>query len=317
LLIEAEPDKTLITVSVYVSQGHGMVVVQGPQWCWEYDTTLLNWHERKSHLQNYWRGLFPVQAFGTWICGDKKSGNLAVIDGLKNTEFGSNDIQKISITGAPTGGSFTLSALGQITAPIASSATAAGVQSALSALSRVGANIDCTGGPLPGTPVEVRFRDGLAGQPIGLMIANGSLLTGGTTPAVIVTHASALVAGDTTGVLGDPILIRIETGPIGQFPQQLRINTIELCLTKGVGRAVGSDPLETDPDISISISRDGGQTWSNPRNVKIGRQSLTDQRVRASIWGQAQNQGVRWRFQESAPLSFGFMGADMLVDVLR
>jgi hypothetical protein len=149
------------------------------------------------------------------------------------------------------------------------------------------------------------------------MIANGILLTGGTAPAVIVTHASALVAGDTTGVAGDPILIRIETGPIGQFPQQLRINTIELCLTKGVGRAVGADPLETDPDISISISRDGGQTWSNPRNVKIGRQSLTDQRVRASIWGQAQNQGVRWRFQESAPLSFGFMGADMLVDVLR
>ena len=81
--------------------------------------------------------------------------------------------------------------------------------------------------------------------------------------------------------------------------------------------ATGIDPLQTDPDVSISISRDGGQTWSNPRVVKIGRQSLTDGRVRSAIWGQAQNQGVRWRLQESAPLSFGFMGADMLVEQLK
>ena len=202
LLIEAEPDKTKITVSVYVSQGHGVVVVQGPQWCWEYDTTLQTWHERRSHLQLYWRGLFPIWAFGVWICGDKKSGNLAVIDGLTMTEF------------------------------------------------------------------------------------------------------------------GDPLLIRIETGPMGAFPNKIRINAIELYLTKGVGKATGVDPLETDPDISIQISRDGGQNWSNPRVVKIGRQSLTDQRVRAAIWGQAQNQGVRWRLQESAPLSFAFMGADMMVDKL-
>jgi hypothetical protein len=202
LLIEGEPDKTVITVSVYVSQGHGMVAVQGPQWCWEYDTTLQNWHERKSHLQNYWRGKFPVAAFGTWICGDRESGNLAVIDGLTHTEF------------------------------------------------------------------------------------------------------------------GNPLLIQIETGPMGAFPNKIRINSIELYLTKGVGKATGVDPLETDPDISISISRDGGQNWSNPRVIKVGRQSLTDQRVRASIWGQAQNQGVRWRLRESAPLSFGFMGIDMKVDKL-
>ena len=50
----------MITVSVYVSQGHGVVVVQGPNWCWEYDTTVQTWHERKSHLVDYWRGKFPV-----------------------------------------------------------------------------------------------------------------------------------------------------------------------------------------------------------------------------------------------------------------
>ena len=33
LAIEAEPDKTVITTSVYVSQGHGIATVQGPNWC--------------------------------------------------------------------------------------------------------------------------------------------------------------------------------------------------------------------------------------------------------------------------------------------
>ncbi|MET3995042.1 hypothetical protein ABID65_006708 [Bradyrhizobium sp. S3.9.2] len=310
LLIEAEPDKTVISLSVYVSQGHGVVVVQGPAWCWEYDTTLLTWHERKSHLVDYWRGYLPLAAFGMWICGDKKSGNLAVIDGLKNTEFGSNDVQTVTITGTPTGGTFTLTSDGQTTAAIAFNATAAQVQTALQALTRIGANnIDVTGGPLPGVAVAIRFKDALAAKPIALMTATGAL-TGGTAPAVGVAHT-------VTGTLGDPMLIVIETGPMGAFPAPIRINAIELYLTKGVGRATGTDPLETDPDISIAISRDGGQNWSNPRVVKIGRQSLTDGRVRSAIWGQAQNQGVRWRLRESAPLSFAFMGIDMQVDPLR
>lgn len=203
LLIEGEPDKTKITVSVYVAQGHGFVVVQSPTWCWEFDTTLQSWHERQSHLETYWRGMFPVKAFDKWLCGDRKSGNLLEITGSAQDE------------------------------------------------------------------------------------------------------------------LGDPLRMRIETGPLGAFPQAVRINGIELYLTKGVGIATGSDPVQTDPDVEISVSRDGGNTWSNGRPVKIGRQALTAGRVRSSIWGQADVQGVRWRFDESSNVPFGFMGADMQSDTLR
>jgi len=309
LLIEKEPDKTILTLSVYVSQGHGVVVVQGPQWCWEYDTTLQTWHERKSHLQNYWRGKFPILAFGQWICGDKESGNLAVIDGLKNTEFGTNAIQLVGSNGVPTGGTFTLTFDGKTTGTLPYNATAAQVQTSLEALSCIGVgNVACTGGPL-GTAINVTFKDRLAARPLPLMTV-AYTLTGGSNPAIV-------VAAVTAGVAGNPILIQIETGPMGAFPNKIRINGIELYLTKGVGRAIGLDPLETDPDISIMISRDGGQTWSNPRVVKIGRQSITDERVRSAIWGQAQNQGVRWRLRESAPLSFAFMWIDMQVDKLN
>ena len=155
--------------------------------------------------------------------------------------------------------------------------------------------------------MTVRFKDNLAARP--QILTGVSSLTGGTSPALVLTHSIL-------GVLGNPILIQIETGPMNAFPNKIRINGIELYLTKGVGVATGADPLETDPDISIAISRDGGQTWSSPRVIKIGRQSLTDQRVRSAIWGQAQNQGVRWRLRESAPLSFAFMGIDMQVEKL-
>jgi hypothetical protein len=117
--------------------------------------------------------------------------------------------------------------------------------------------------------------------------------------------------------VGDPLRMRIETGPAGAFPQKVRINSVELYITKGVGDAEGLDPVETDPDIEISMSRDGGNNWISPRVVKIGRQAITDGRVRASIWGQAEVQGVRWRFDMSSSVPFALMGADMKADVLQ
>jgi hypothetical protein len=202
-LIEAEPDKTKIIVGVYTAGGHGFVVVQGPNWCWEFDTTMSSWHERQSYLKRYWRGYQPIFAFGKWLCGDTDSSALAVIDNTVRKEF------------------------------------------------------------------------------------------------------------------GNPLRMRIETGPMGAFPASVRINSIELYMTKGASNALGSDPDETDAEIGISVSRDGGQSYTKPRHLKVGRQSLTARRVRGSIWGQAEIQGVRWRFDESAGINFGFMGADMLADPLR
>lgn len=117
--------------------------------------------------------------------------------------------------------------------------------------------------------------------------------------------------------LGDPLRMRIETGPMGAFTSPIRVDGIELYCTKGVGVATGSDPVQTKPDLEISVSRDGGEKWSNARSVPVGEQSLADRRVRSSIWGQAECQGVHWRFDESSNVPFAFMGADMQVSLLR
>lgn len=102
-----------------------------------------------------------------------------------------NELQTISISGAPTGGTFTLSFGGKTTAGIARNATAATVQTALRALSSIGTpRVVCTGGPLPGE-IVVEFRDIHRASNVALITANGTNLTGGTSPSVNVVQTRA------------------------------------------------------------------------------------------------------------------------------
>jgi hypothetical protein len=100
------------------------------------------------------------------------------------------DVQTLSITGSPTGGSFTLTFDGQTTAAIPFNATAARVQAALTALSNIGANnVACTGGPLPGSSVTITFAGRLAPGPRDL-ITGTSMLTSAGGPAPVVAHTT-------------------------------------------------------------------------------------------------------------------------------
>ncbi|MFD7980182.1 hypothetical protein [Streptomyces sp. NPDC059071] len=101
---------------------------------------------------------------------------------------GTDEVQSIAITGAPTGGTFTLTFSGQTTSGIAFNATVAAVQTALEGLSNINpGDVVCAGGPLPGTAVTVTFGGQYDGQDVAQMTASGAGLTGGTSPAVTVT----------------------------------------------------------------------------------------------------------------------------------
>lgn len=201
--LEAVVDKSKITVSPFMTGGHGFIAVQSDTFCWVYDVDLDAWHERESYSETYWRARFPFRAFDKWLCGDTETGSVLEISRKYQNE------------------------------------------------------------------------------------------------------------------INTPLNMRIETGPFGAFPHKLRINAIDLYVTKGAGLAPGNDPNQTDPSVGISMSRNGGQDWTRERPVKIGRQSVTEGRVRSNIWGQADQQGVRWRFDFSSDVDFGFMGADMQAEELR
>lgn len=126
---------------------------------------------------------------GTFL-GESQADNTKV---AAYTGWGTNqdDEQTITITGSPGGGYFTLTFNGQTTGHIPYNAAIDDVADALVALPNIGAdaNITCTGGALPATPIVVEFTGLLGNQDQTLMTADSSGLTGGTAPTVAVTHS--------------------------------------------------------------------------------------------------------------------------------
>ena len=117
--------------------------------------------------------------------GGGNSGGFSPFNDSKTDES-----QTVRVNGA-TGGTFTLTFNGQTTAPLAFNATAAAIQSAVQALSSVGAgNAVATGGPVNTANVTVTFRGALSEADQPQMTADGSGLTG-TTPAVVVNTTTA------------------------------------------------------------------------------------------------------------------------------
>jgi hypothetical protein len=94
------------------------------------------------------------------------------------SSFSTNNVQIVTIGGAPTGGTFTLSLDNQTTAPIAFNAVGATVQAALILLPNINTNnVTVTGAA--GGPYTITFLDRLAGTNQSLITGNITLLTGG------------------------------------------------------------------------------------------------------------------------------------------
>lgn len=111
---------------------------------------------------------------------------------LPRREITGNEAQIITISGAPTGGTFTLffpvgPELTNQTSPIAYNATRANVQAFIDAITSIGpGNTRVTGGPLPANPIRITFVGKLANQNVPQLQASNSL-TGGNLPSILVT----------------------------------------------------------------------------------------------------------------------------------
>lgn len=96
---------------------------------------------------------------------------------------GTNEVQRVTLTGSPTGGYFTLTFEGQKTGNIAYNASSMDVKSALESLSNVGAgNVSVSGSA--GGPWTVTFQGALGAKNVLEMTGDASGLTGGSNPAV-------------------------------------------------------------------------------------------------------------------------------------
>jgi hypothetical protein len=99
-----------------------------------------------------------------------------------------NEVQTVTITGTPTGGTWRL-IYGTLLSPaIAYNAANAVVKTALETIFGTG-NIAVAGGPLPGTAITVTFQ-GEAGGLGHVLMTSVNALTGGASPAVAVTRTT-------------------------------------------------------------------------------------------------------------------------------
>jgi RHS repeat-associated protein len=125
------------------------------------------------------------------------------------TTFGysADAIETVTITGAPTGGTFTLTYNGSTTTSIAYNASASTVQSALTSLSGMSGNFSVIG--VNGGPYTIRFIGALGEKaPANTITASGTNLTGG-----VATARGAIAVMTTPG--GDAGLVQKTVDPRG------------------------------------------------------------------------------------------------------
>lgn len=123
-------------------------------------------------------------ATGTYAAG--------TVIGQMSTLTAANDVQTITVTGTPTGGTFRLLFNGVETANITFSETAAtlaaNITAALEALPQIGSGNVTTSASV--TVPAVTFQGALAAQWQPLMTVSVNGLTGGTSPAATIAHTT-------------------------------------------------------------------------------------------------------------------------------
>lgn len=111
--------------------------------------------------------------------------------------------------------------------------------------------------------------------------------------------------------IDNPLICEVWSAPVQDFPQRSRGYSAFFDFAVGVGDAEGEDPIATDPEVEISYSVDGGQTFTPPRVRKLGRQSEGRVRVRVNQIKAAGRQGYIWKVRMSDPRHFGLMSGEM------
>ncbi len=130
---------------------------------------------------------------------------------------GADERQLLTLTGGPTGGTFTITFEGQTTAPIAWNANANTIRDALVALSNVGTGevpVANTGvvNTFDQSPMSVSFTGALGRSNRTQMTANSAGLTGGTAPTVTVTTPVPGINAAMLNVLTDSNGVRYSLG---------------------------------------------------------------------------------------------------------
>jgi hypothetical protein len=111
---------------------------------------------------------------------------------------------------------------------------------------------------------------------------------------------------DAFDLAGDPLIREFTTPPLWPDTAMRTISRLELVFEAGVGLTSGQG---SNPLVMMTVSKDGGRTWSAPREAGIG--VIGDYRRRAYWTRLGAGRDWRFKFRVSDPVPFSAFGASV------
>jgi len=286
LLIEAQVRLgNTLEAGAYIIGGKKFWALSSPAWTWEFNLSTRKWTERWSltpaGVYGRWRATGGHPAFGKWLMGDEQSGNMLFADDTNRTEAGTPILYRIE------------------------------------------------SGPVKKFPAQQRvaradfdFVVGV-GQAVGSVTTNvkGSVAgTGGVVRLTVATTANmstndeAIVSGVTgTTEANGTWPITVIDGTHIELQGSVYANAY---VAAGVVIDLTSPPNAQNPQVAISMSKDGGQNWGNPLIRPLGAQAnVLRSRVSVMNMGLSGTMGCRWRLDVTDMVYASFLGATQSSDI--
>jgi hypothetical protein len=190
-----------------------------------------------------------------------------------------NEVQTVTITGAPTGGTFTLNYEGQVTTAIPRAAPASTVRLALEALSNLApGDVAVTGND--GGPYTITFQGTLFARQITALTATAALTPSGGVTIATTTQGLGIIDGDVTtattvvpvfltplgtvtitstktGTMGNPFVVNF-VGPLaGTDVAQLTATGATVTTVTQGSSVLGVELVANTPVLELGKDKDG------------------------------------------------------------
>jgi hypothetical protein len=112
----------------------------------------------------------------------------------------------------------------------------------------------------------------------------------------------------------DPLIWTVESAPGSVFPGRVSIPRADFDFEVGIGSVTGTEPIQTDPQVNISWSDNGGATFSSPVRRSLGRQAKWQTLVNVNRTGMAGSKGRLWRLEVSDPVRVSLYSGSMVAE---
>jgi hypothetical protein len=109
----------------------------------------------------------------------------------------------------------------------------------------------------------------------------------------------------------DPLVLEMVSGAVQAFPARLQAPRLDVEMVAAAGDAAGQDPIETDPQVEIGWSRDGGYAFGTPVLRAIGQEGDAKRSVSVARLGACGPKGFRIRLRVSDPVPVTVFGGEI------